>query len=62
MPKENKYCEWKGKWIDKNKWKYTTDCGQEVIVTRGNKYDKVLKTNGSKCPFCQKEHNVYCYD
>jgi hypothetical protein len=59
----SKYCEWKGEeWLDKDKWRYSRSCGEDVIVTRNNKYDKLLKADYEVCPFCGKEINVRCYD
>ena len=58
----SKYCEWKEEYLDTGKWKLTTACGHEVIETRNNKYGKIRMKDGSKCPFCGKEHNVCCYD
>jgi hypothetical protein len=58
----DKYCEWKGEWLDKNKWEYITDCGQKVIVTKDNKYFKLLQAEYETCPFCKKEITQYSYD
>lgn len=71
---EDKYCEWKYKEVldfnrkgNPNKWLLKTDCGQEVIETKDNKIGLLLKkvsqpNDTTKCPFCNKEIDIRCYD
>jgi len=63
------WCYWETEYLDKNKWKCLTDCKEEVIMTRTNKYYQLYKATlkphlqgtalGVKCPFCGKELEFY---
>lgn len=66
---KDKYCEWKYiDVLDTNKqgkackWSVKTDCGQHIVATRDNKYGLLLKGENTKCPFCNKEIDVRCYE
>lgn len=66
--KSDKYCEWYClECIDKGEWRWITDCKHEFIMTRNNKYGKIHKeavqpNATTKCCFCGKEINIFCYD
>lgn len=71
---KNIYCEWKYKEVldtdnkgRAKKWLLKSDCQQEIIATRDNKYGLILKqlkepNDQTKCPFCNKEIDIRCYD
>lgn len=63
----DKYCEWKFTYEDKNKQVVTTNCNNRFIMTKTNKYYRTYKqviqpNSTTKCPFCDKEIDIRCYD